>query len=161
MEWSVVWVSPALLPSHAAELALCLARSPSGAALLHARVCYADLLPAAVVLAALAFLALRPRRGWLRRRQAQPAAGSEASKLADEPASKASLDPSGPSSLPSHPPEVVVGLPSRLSDSAYAAQSAVGALAPAAARSVNLLSAERLAALRALSESGPGPSPNA
>lgn len=118
-------------------------------------------LPAAVALAVLAFLALRPRKGWLRRRQAQPAAGLEA-KLADEPTPKASLSPREVSSLPSQSPEVVVGLPlpPGPSDSARGAPAAAGAPEPPAVRSLSLLSAERLAALRALSESGHGSSPD-
>ena len=108
------------------------------------------------MLSLLAFLALRPRKGWLRQRPVQLKPGSDNSKLeADTP--KAVIWGSfGGQTSAGLPPEQVVGLPlpagpgtSRTGQASHAAAAGDGA-AIAAVNSALL--AERLAALRSLDD---------
>ncbi|PRW60140.1 Serine threonine- kinase CTR1 [Chlorella sorokiniana] len=121
-----------------------------------------------VALGVLAFLALRARKGWLRRGPVQLHPGSDSLKLEEDPTPKAgNLSVFGGRSNPDLPPEVVVGMPPPLgsgpSSGGRACPSADagagGAAAVAAVGSASLL-AERLAALRSL-EGGSITSPQA
>ncbi len=106
------------------------------------------------MLSLLAFLALRPRKGWLRQLPVQLKPGSDSSKLEADTPKAVFVGTFGGQTSPGLPPEQVVGLPlpagpgtsrSRQASHAVAAGDGVAIVAANSA-----LLAERLAALRSL-----------
>lgn len=104
----------------------------------------------------LAFLALRFRKGWLRRRRpVQLKPGPDSSKLEEDPTPKAGfLGYFGGRSSPDQPAEVVVRLPlppvSSEDERAGAGQRAAARDTAAVAAAGSAFLADRLAALRSL-----------